>query len=343
MKRIFLFSLFSVLLAFVLPLLLTVPKGRETEEPPPTEEQAESTVSPTDSVPDTTPEPVLDSEVPLWLQTEDGVVEMTMAEYLPLALAAEMPAAFRTEALKAQAVALRSYALYYQNARKEQHPDADVCERAACCAARATEASLRESWGENYAQYYEKICTAVEETDGQYLVWEEEPALTVFHASSFGNTEEGAALGVDRAYLLSVQTPETEDAVRNLSTTVEVTQEEFRRGVLSLAPEAELSGPAENWLGLRHTDAAGRVEYLEIGGQRLSGLALRQLFGLRSTNFTLEWAENHFIFHVLGNGHGLGMSQYGAELMAGEGHDYATILAHYYPGTRLVMALRKSA
>jgi len=340
MKRIFLFSLFSVLLAFVLPLLLTVPNGRGREELPPTAVSPELSVVPTEPTVTPAPLPVLDSAVPLWLQTEEGVVEMSMAEYLPLALAAEMPAAFQMEALKAQAVALRSYALYYQGERKAAHPEADVCEKAACCAARMTKATLRENWGENFETYYAKICAAVTETDGQYLVWEETPALTVFHASSFGKTEAGTALGVNRAYLLSVPTPETEEAVRNLGSTVELTTEEFRRGVLSLAPEAELSGPAEQWLGQRNADASGRVESLEIGGQQLSGLALRQLFGLRSTNFTLEQTESGFVFHVLGNGHGLGMSQYGAELMAGDNHDYADILAHYYPGTRLVMALR---
>lgn len=339
MKSVFFFSLFSVLLAFALPLLLSVP-GSGAAEPAPSGLPTAPLESAAVPAPDDSPAPVLDSAVTLRLWTEDGVKTVSMAEYLPLAVAGEMPAAFHPEALKAQAVALRSYALYYRDAPKDAHPEADVCESAGCCAARTTLPALRETWGEHFDEYYAKVCAAVSDTDGQYLVWEDAPALTVFHASSAGRTESGAALGVPQAYLLSVDTPETEERVRNLASTVEVSAEEFRRAILSLAPEAELSGPPESWLGPVSADTAGRVEAMEIGGQRLSGLALRQLFSLRSTDFTVERKEAGFVFHVRGYGHGLGMSQYGADLMADDGANYAEILEHYYPGTRLVMALR---
>ena len=337
MKRIFLYALFLLLLAFALPLLLFVP---ERDEP-----AAEEPAAPTPAAADSgaaaaVPEPVLDGAIPLRLQTEAGVETVTMAEYLPLAVAGEMPASFQPEALKAQAVALRSYALYYRDARKPAHPDADICTGAGCCAACAELAALREIWGENFDSYYARICDAVAATDGQYLVWEEAPALTVFHACSAGQTENGAALGIDRSYLVSVDTPETDEAVRNLSSTVEVSEGDFRAAVLSLAPEAELSGPKEGWLGQAVPDAAGRVATMEIGGCTLSGLALRQLFGLRSAAFTLECTEAGFIFHVRGYGHGVGMSQHGANLLAADGADYTAILRHYYPGTALVIAMR---
>ena len=340
MKRIFLFTLFALLLIFGLPLLLYVPKEDAAETP-----AAAETAAPTPNAapaPTPEPEPVLDGSISVRVQRNGAAEEMTMAEYLPLALAGEMPASFQPEALKAQAVALRSYALYYQSVQKDAHPDADVCGDAGCCAAMAELSGLQESWGENFEEYYAKICAAVRDTDGQYLVWEETPALTVFHASSAGKTEAGSALGVSRAYLVSVETPETEETVKNLLTTVEVSTEEFRSAVCSLAPEAELSGDRGTWLGETSLDTAGRVTAMEIGGVRLSGLALRQLFGLRSTDFSVEMAEDGFVFHVRGYGHGLGMSQYGAELMARDGTDYAAILQHFYPGTDLVMALRQA-
>lgn len=336
MKSVFLFSLFAVLLAFALPLLLSVPGG-SAAEPTPTPAPTESAAPP---APEASPTPVLDSAITLRLWTEDGVETMSMAEYLPLAVAGEMPAAFHPEALKAQAVALRSYALYYRDAPKSAHPEADVCASAGCCAARTTLPALRETWGEHFDEYYAKVCAAVSDTDGQYLVWEDAPALTVFHASSAGCTESGAALGMAKAYLLSVDTPETEASVKNLASTVEVSAEEFRRAVLSLEPEAALSGGPETWLGPVRLDTAGRVEAMEIGGRQISGLALRQLFSLRSTDFTVERRETDFVFHVRGYGHGLGMSQYGADLMADGGSSYGDILEHYYPGTRLVMALQ---
>ena len=335
MKRVVLFSAFALLLIFGLPLLLYTPKA----EPAPAPEDS-AAPEPTAPSPEPSAEPVADSAILLTVQREGTAEPLTMAEYLPLALAGEMPASFQPEALRAQAVALRSYALYYQAERKSAHPEADICGDAGCCAAMASLPALKEAWGENFAAYYDKICAAVRDTDGQYLVWEETPALTVFHASSAGRTEAGSALGMPRPYLLSVETPETDETVKNLLSSVEVSDGEFQRAVRSLAPEAEFSGGRESWLGETSLDTAGRVTALEIGGVRLSGLAIRQLFGLRSTDFTLEPTESGFVFHVRGYGHGLGMSQYGAELMARDGAGYADILRHFYPGTELVVALR---
>jgi stage II sporulation protein D len=342
MKQITAFSLFAVALAFVLPLLLYLPGrgGAAAEEAgePAAMPAAES--APVPAPGQAEPEPVRDAEITLAVLTEDGVVQMTMADYLPAALAGEMPASFSPEALKAQAVALRTYALYYQFRRKDAHPEADVCCRSGCCAALAQPDTLREAWGDGYDAYAKKLAEAVRATDGQYLVWEEAPALTVFHASSAGRTEDGAALGIHQRYLVSVDTPETAEAVRNLLSTVEVSAEEFAAAVHSVLPEAALSGAPETWLGPVHLDAAGRVQSAEIGGQDLSGLALRQLFSLRSTDFTLAYTDGRFVFRVRGYGHGLGMSQYGAECMARDGADYTEILSHYYPGTALVMAVR---
>ena len=340
MKRIFLFSCFAVVLAFLLPLLLYVPgrgQAAVSETPAPAPETAAPIPTPA-----ATPACAADAEVLLSVATDAGIETMPMSDYLTLALAGEMPASFAPEALKAQAVALRTYALYYRARRKSAHPEADVCGRAECCAALAQPDALREVWGGRYAEYKQKLADAVRATDGQYLAWEGAPALAVFHASSAQNTESGAALGVDLAYLRSVDTPETAERVRNLCSTVEVSAQEFAASIRTIAPEAELSGAPETWLGPVRLDAAGRVAAAEIGGASLSGLTLRQLFSLRSTGFTISRTDDGFLFRVRGAGHGLGMSQYGAQLMADDGADYAAILAHYYPGTELA-ALQASA
>ena len=345
MKQIAAFSLFAVLLAFVLPLLLYLPGRGGAAEAAEAAEVTESAPPASMSALPPAPEsaegqPVLDAARTLTVLTDEGVQTMRMAKYLPLALAGEMPASFSPEALKAQAVALRTYALFYQAQRKDVHPEADVCCRSGCCAALAKPDALREAWGARYDEYAQKLTEAVRATDGQYLVWEEAPALTVFHASSAGRTEDAAALGMHQGYLVSVDTPETAESVRNLLSTVEVSSGEFAAAVRSVLPDAALNGAPDSWLGAVHLDEAGRVRSAEIGGQELSGLALRQLFSLRSTDFTLSYADGCFLFRVRGYGHGLGMSQYGAELMAQSGEDYAAILAHYYPGTSLVMAVR---
>ena len=331
MKRTFALSLLAVGLAFVLPILLSVTPGGQAAP-----QAAEPSPAPT-------PEPqrrqVLDESILLSVQTADGAVEMTMADYLPAALAGEMPAAFHPEALKAQAVALRSYALYYRDARKAQHPDADICTGAGCCAAFASEEELHLRWGSSYALYAAKLRDAVCATDGQYLVYDEAPILAVFHASSGGQTESGANLGIPQPYLQSVFSPETPETVAQLESSVEVTAQEFKAAILGIAPEAALGEDPAAWLGeVIHNDA-GRVERVSIGGAAVSGLALRQLFSLRSTDFTLRWDGDCFRFSVSGYGHGAGMSQYGADVMAEGGADYTEILAHYYPGASLVIAM----
>ena len=338
MKQIVWFTLFSVALVFALPLLLIPSSGGGTPEAvePPAAHSGSAAPAPDVA----SPQPVRDAGLSLCLSVDGELREITMAEYLPLALAGEMPASFPPEALKAQAVAIRTYALYYRAQRKDAHPDADVCADPGCCAALAKESELRAGWGEHFAEYAQKIADAVRDTDGQYLAWEDAPALTVFHASSAERTEAGAALGVDKRYLVSVDTPETESRVRNLLTTVEVSAEELAKAVSAVAPSADFSGDPSGWIGPVTLDAAGRVRQLELGGASVSALALRQLFSLRSTDFTLSCSEGRFLFRVRGYGHGLGMSQYGAGLMAEDGADYAEILAHYYPGTALVIALK---
>lgn len=342
MKRTILLSILAVLLAFALPALLSAAPGRpsepEREEPP----VPELTPAPAADSLSAAHTPILDAGITLTVHTEEGDVEMSMAEYLPRALAGEMPAAFDAEALKAQAVALRSYALHYRANRKDAHPEADICTSPGCCAAFADEDALRANWGANYETYMAKIEAAAADTDGQYLVWESEPILAVFHASSAGRTEDGAALGVGEPYLVSVETPETAGDVTNLLTTVEVTPEDLRSTVLGMFPEASFpDGDPAGWIGPVTLNAAGRVASVQIGGVSVSGLTLRQLFALRSTDFMLAWdAEaQYFVFRVRGYGHGVGLSQHGANLMARSGADYAEILAHYYPGTELVMAM----
>lgn len=284
-------------------------------------------------------EQVYDSAISLSVMRDGIVQEMTMAEYLPLALAGEMPASFEEEALKAQAVALRTYVLYYSDSRKDGHPDADICDDSACCAAAMTEAAMREKWGEGYDECLEKLRAAVSETDGQYLTYSGETALTVFHSSSEGATEDGGNIWNDLPYLRSVETPETEQSVTNLHSTVEVDAAEFKATILATCPDAVLGEDPAQWIGETILNSSGRVGSISIGGLSVSGTAVRNMFSLRSSNFKLSYSDGVFVFDVSGYGHGVGMSQYGANILASQGEDYSAILAHYYPGTELVVSV----
>jgi len=268
----------------------------------------------------------------------DGRVEtVTMAEYLPGVLAGEMPASFDSEALRAQAVAARSYALYQLQRIRPAHPEASLCADPGCCQVWAGETELRQRWGVDYDYYQERIHTAVEATDGQYLAYGREPILACFHSSSAGFTEDSAAVwGTALPYLVSVSSPETAGDVPNYVTTLELSPEEFRTRAEAALPETAFPDSPAEWLGERTTAPSGRVSSLRLGNTTVSGTEMRDIFSLRSANFQLEWTGRSFLFTVTGYGHGAGMSQYGANVMAKTGSSYADILAHYYPGTTLV-------
>ena len=272
------------------------------------------------------PSPSADAAARLTVLTGAGTAEMTMAQWLPNAVAAEMPVSFGPEALKAQAVAARTYAM---SARR--HENADICILGGgCCVAWRDEASLRRLWGDGYEKNMAAVLAAVEETDGQYLAYEGQAIQAVFHASSLGTTEASSAIWSAQPYLVSVPTPEQDADVPDLVTTAFFTAKELA-GALGVAPAGD---PAE-WLDEPRLDGACRVASLAVGGTVFSGQAVRSALGLRSTAFTADWDGARFRFTIAGYGHGVGMSQYGAQLYAAQGMDYRAILAHYYPGTEL--------
>ncbi len=262
------------------------------------------------------------------------VKEMNMQEYLVGVVAAEMPADFDLEALKAQAVAARSFAIYCADGNK--HSDADVCTDFNCCQAYINEDKMRENWGENFEENYKKISSAVAETEGQYLSYDGKAVFAAFHSASNGSTEDCGEIWGSLPYLVSVESPENEKTVPNFISTLECAPIDFRDCILSRFPEADFTGEESSWIGELERDRSGRVKTVNLGGVEIKGTDLRQLFSLRSTSFELQYTDGKFLFTVKGFGHGVGMSQYGAKIMAREGSDYISILAHYYPGTSLI-------
>lgn len=323
MKPVIIVALAALLLALALPLALTA--ARASESP-----AATATASPTPAG-----ETLLDEEIVFTALTDGEAAAVTMAEWLPGVLAGEMPASFEPEALKAQAVAARTYILSRRALGSDAHPEADVCDDSACCTAHLTEDELREKWGENYDVYMAKILTAVRETDGLYLSYGGAAIQAVFHSSSAGQTEDAAALWGALPYLVSVSSPETAEDVPNYVTEVEVSVNDFASTLRAAGLDADLSGTPDTWVGTLTPDGGGRVETALVGGLPISGADMRSLFDLRSAAFTLDYVDGAFLFTVTGYGHGVGMSQYGANVMAKDGSDYTQILAHYYPGTTL--------
>lgn len=280
--------------------------------------------------------PPLDADTSFSALCGDACSQVLMDEYLVGVLAGEMPASFDIEALKAQAVAARTYILYKTRNETPAHPQAAVCSDPACCKAHLTEAQMLEVWGADYAEYRSKLETAVSATDGQYLVYNGSPIQAVFHSSSSGMTAASSELWGETPYLVSVSSPETEPDVPNFVSTAEISVQSFREALLSLYPQLQTDSDPALWLGEVALTPSGRVDTAVICSQSFTGQQLRQLFFLRSAAFDLEYTGEAFLFTVRGFGHGVGMSQYGANTLACRGADFAEILAHYYPGTELV-------
>ncbi len=255
--------------------------------------------------------------------TEDlAPLPSELEEYVAGVVAAEMPASFPEEALKAQAVAARTYEVRQMRAAGSDSVLYDVGQ------AYADEAAQREKWGENYGQYAAKIRRAVRETAGEIMVYDGEPILAAFHAQSGGKTENAENVwDSPLPYLKSVDSAE-DKAAPGYETEVSFSTKEVLQ---QLKTQGTPTQTAENLSIeiLSRTDA-GYVSEVSAGGLKLTGRQLRETLGLRSANFTVEKQANSFVFRTYGYGHGAGMSQYGASYLAEKGLDYHEILNHYY-------------
>ncbi|MBR0041079.1 MAG: stage II sporulation protein D [Oscillospiraceae bacterium] len=338
MKRTILYAYIALLVAVGLPFLANggsrgtqaaSPGERETN---PTPSAAVDEASPLSPPPESPAPPA--PELIAVLMPDGRTRTMDMQDYLTGVVAAEMPASFHAEALKAQAVAARSYAMYCASYAK--HGEAQICTDYGCCQAWQSEEQLKNKWGEQYEVNLEQIRSAVDATQGEYLAAGGQAVFAAFHSSSASYTENSADVWSAVPYLVSVESPETAEDVPHYISTVVCSPIDFRDTVLSAHPEADFSGAEEGWIGELRRDGSGRVASVVLGGCEIGGKELRSLFSLRSTAFTLAYGDGEFTFTVTGFGHGVGMSQYGADKMARLGADYREILAHYYPGTELV-------
>ena len=280
-----------------------------------------------EAVPEQTASP-RDRGRPVRLLEQDGTVrELTMEDYLWGVVAAEMPASFQPEALKAQACAARTYTVLLQQHPK--HENADVCADSHCCQAFISPADAQARWGLEAGNYTEKLRRAVADTDGLGILYGGEPIQALFFSSAAGKTVDAAEVwGNSVDYLKSVDSPEGPE-VPNYRSRAVFSPEEVRAAVLARYPDADLSGPPEGWFAGEAPDG------LSLGGLPLSAGQLRSLFSLRSGSFDLAYQEGSFVFSVTGYGHGVGMSQYGANAMARSGKPFRDILTWYYTGVEV--------
>ncbi len=274
------------------------------------------------------------AEISVYFHKEKAVHTVNLEEYLCGVVAAEMPASFEPEALKAQAVAARSYAVHKKNGINSDHTKAVVCTDPNHCKAYLTKEELARKWGQDTEKYSEKISNAVFSTSGEVITYKGEVALAVFHSQSGGGRTENSAdvWGGDVPYLVSVESHGEEEAP-NFYSTVVFEFVEFREILEKNIPGIKIISAKD--VGVTETNESGSVAFVNIGNKKISGKDMRTYFKLRSSCFTIKADDNNVTFEVTGYGHGVGMSQYGANAMAKEGADYKKILTHYYTGTKI--------
>lgn len=286
----------------------------ETGEPP-----AETT-----AIQETEPETV---SLPVLVRRGETVTLEDMDDYLVGVVLAEMPTTFEPEALKAQAVAARTYARKaWETGGK--HGDGSVCQDPTCCQACIAPEDYLTRGGTQ--EGLEKVCAAVAQTSGYVLTYEGALIEATYFSCSGGSTEAALAVwGTDYPYLRSVESPGEDKALHDRDT-VTFSLADFRQR-LGLS----LEGAPTAWFREVSYTEGGGVEAMTIGEESFTGPQLRTLLDLRSTAFSIEVQEDTIVITTRGYGHRVGMSQYGADAMAVQGKDFREILAHYYQGAEL--------
>ncbi len=276
----------------------------------------------------------------VYLQEKDKVEAMPLEDYIKGVVGAEMPAEFEPAALEAQAVAARTYAVKsmrsFGGGGVSDHPDADVSTDFTKNQAWLSQDVLKERWGKKYEAYNKRISEAVDATYGQILVYEDKPISSVFHSTSGGRTASAKEVwGYDYPYLQSVECKWDEKSPRySDSKSIALPDIESILGPEAGVMAAVQSGDQSITKVLSLTES-GRVNEIRIGSKTFKGQEVRNLLGLRSENFTVALQGDQLVFKTLGYGHGVGMSQYGANGMAKLGKSYKDILLYFYTGVKL--------
>ncbi len=261
--------------------------------------------------------------------------QVNLDDYLYNVVSAEMPADYEIEALKAQAIVARTYTIY--KIINKKHENADICDDSTCCQAWISKEDRLARWEESKRESnWQKICESVDSTKGKIITYENQPINAFFHSNSGGLTEIPANVwgGTGYPYLQSVETS-GEDSYTQYSSEVVLSQEELINKLKEKYSDISIDFSNEEDIKILEYTESTRVKTLKVGNHELSGVEARSLFGLRSTNFEITRDGENIKFSVKGYGHGVGMSQTGADSMAKQGKTSEEIIKHFYTGVEI--------
>ncbi len=315
MKKFFILSVFLLALFMLLPLsvLSTNTRTAQTDSQNLQELPKKNTENQT---------------VKIKLTNQNKTVTLSLEDYLFGVVAGEMPALYEPEALKAQAVC--AYTFLQWRAKENTDKEYDITDNYKVDQCYITKEECQNRWGSKATEYETKIREAIRAVNGEALTYNGELILSVYHSLSGGSTESAKNVwGKDYPYLQAVSSigdKLANDYITTYSATADQIKSEF--GVT--LP----SGLKGSFTDFKRTES-GYVKSVKIGGKEFNGSDVREALSLKSTNFTVSLKDGIFTFTVYGYGHGVGMSQNGANYMAKQGSDYKEILSHYYKGCKI--------
>lgn len=332
MKKILIYLLSFILICFVIPAILTrrtvdtIAQDNTNTENEQVQQKAEGEQNYQYSKYGT---------ITLLHKKTGNTEQVHIDDYLCNVVSAEMPADFEVEALKAQAIVARTYTIY--KILNKKHENADICDDSTCCQAWISKEDRLARWEEGKRESnWKKICDCVNSTKGKIITYNNQPINAFFHSNSGGVTEIPVNVwgGTGYPYLQSVETS-GEDTYNQYASEVIFTHEELINKLKQKYSDIFIDFSNENEIKVLEYTESTRVKTVKFGNHEISGVEARTLFGLKSTNFEITKDGSNIKFSVKGYGHGVGMSQTGADSMARQGRTAEDIIKHFYTGVEI--------
>ena len=335
MKKVILYFIAFILVCFFLPAILTKKDAKFVETSSKSNNEIIENTDNTQENIKSTYNYKNYGTIKLLHKKTGEVEQVNIDDYLCNVVSAEMPADYEIEALKAQAVVARTYTIYKINNKK--HENADICDDSTCCQAWVDKETRFSRWEESKRESnWEKIQKCVQETQGQIITYQNQPINAFFHANSGGKTELPVNVwgGTGLPYLQVVETA-GEEGYKQYESEVELTQDELIEKLKTKYSDISIDFSNQEDLKILEYTDSGRIKTVKFGNHEISGVETRTLLGLKSTNFEISKENDKIKFTVKGYGHGVGMSQTGADAMAKQGKNYKEIINHFYSGVEI--------
>lgn len=274
-------------------------------------------------------------EVEVYISKENKVEKVPLEEYVLSVVSSEMPATFHEEALKAQSILARTFVINKLITGCNNIKEGNICDTTHCQAYLNIN-ERKKAWGKEGDEYLKKLKKVVKETEGKVLSYNDQLVkYPQYFSTSSGNTEDAVAVfSEDVPYLKSVQSP-GEEISPKYESEISMSISDFKGKIKKSIPNSNLGNNINEEVKILSRNKGGTVDDIKIGDVTIKGKEFRKIFGLNSANFTLEVLEDKINIKCLGYGHGVGMSQWGANVMAKEGSKYDEILEHYFKGSKI--------